>query len=185
MKIKKSIVIAILTLLAACGGSTSPGTGPAFPATMKATTLWAAFAVEPYLPNELDNSNLTTGSANCENGGKASISGTQNSGNISADITYDDCVPPAQLSEFSTFKQNGTIHAEVKEVSSSVTTFHYINHISYSGDIGFAEDCDFTLTFESTPAATSYRFDGECTYTDSKGKTLKITGDQMNSYVNG
>jgi hypothetical protein len=69
------------------------------------------------------------------------------------------------------------------EVSTDVTTgqdslsISLQEHISFSGDLGFSEDCDYTEELGGGLLPTT--FSGTCTYRDSAGQELTITGDEM------
>lgn len=104
---------------------------------------------------------------------------TTNAGsNSTISIEYSDCVHNPKFFPGYQLKANGSATGETTSMAGNVTTSIHQN-ISYSGDLGFASDCDYTVTLNN--AGPSYA--GSCTYVDSADAKLSIEGDEMTQAV--
>ncbi|MFH1018724.1 MAG: hypothetical protein V1798_11175 [Pseudomonadota bacterium] len=160
-----------------CGSSaTSPGSGPAFSSitpTLTAADVWLAVTNYAYHGE-------TTGGAigpdyDCEGGG------TVHKGAPASQMTYtySHCVFTAHFFfpvQSLQLEANGEVSVTVPANQSSLSDSLQL-HISFSGDLGFSEDCDYTEQLGAGLLPTS--FSGTCTYRDSAGQELIITGDEM------
>ncbi len=189
-------MIALILAMSGCGSSsTNPETGPAFSSlspTPSATDLWWAISFEPYLAS---GGNIDSGDVKCELSGSMHVEqhvGSTSNSRIGA-YTYSKCKYTAQffthppissvqnLKLAATGEVNGSTVLASSNSNSCRVSMNLDQHISYSGDLGFSQDCNFSVTYDSNCLPSTYS--GSCAYTDSSGQQLTITGEEMTKAV--
>lgn len=184
MNVINKIVCSIVVLfLLACGSSApSAGTGPGFPSGMTAKELFTLVTANLYTPDPLSGDEIfIAGTANCTDGGKAKVVDTKSGNSENSTITYTNCESQYGSNNVA-LKQNGTVHYYLvaNDIDNPTdATFFYRHELSYSGDIGFAADCEFSVRSNEATSSTIQHIDGSCTYTDSEGKELSLNGAEM------
>lgn len=174
--------ISILGLFACGGSSPKAGNGPGFPSGMTAKELFLLVTANLYVPSALSgDETYNTGTSNCTNGGKAKVIDKKAGNQENSTITFTNCASTYGSSNIA-LKQNGTVDyfLSANDINNPThATFFYRHELSYSGDIGFAADCEFTVQSNEATSSIIQHIDGSCTYTDSKGKELSLNGAQM------
>lgn len=157
-----------------CGsGDAEPGAGPAFSTITPALTakdLWQAVSRTFYIPAlSLSNEQET-----CEGGGTVTVENLYPG--KGQNYIYSHCKYRVQL--FGSPAQ--TIELEATGMTTSeplIDASHRQQRISFSGDLGFSANCDFTVGYNVSGSIVSYA--GTCRYRDSSGVELTIDGEQM------
>lgn len=184
MKIISKVICSITVFgLLACGDSApKAGTGPGFPSGMTAKELFTLVTVNLYVPDPLSgDETFNDGTANCVDGGKASVEDTKFGNSENSTITFTSCESKYGADNIA-LKQNGTIYyyLTANDINNPThATFFFRHQLSYSGDIGFAADCEFTVESDETAGGGIQKVNGSCTYIDSEGNELSLDGDAM------
>lgn len=184
MKItQKFICFTFILSFLACGGDSTPqvGTGPGFPQGMTAKELFELVSLDIYLPDPLEGDEVfLNGTANCVDGGKVKVETSATTHNQNSTILYTDCESQFGSSNVA-LKQNGNVEYYITANNIDQlkqATLYCKDKLSFSGDIGFAADCEFTVTLNSAGTEV-IDIDGSCTYTDSEGNELSLNGTEM------
>jgi hypothetical protein len=182
--------------LVGCGSSqTTPGSGPSFasygPGAITAGYLLKEYSAKAFeVPSSLvDSGNdwFLNGTANCEGGGTATVQAdsapNSNTPHATVIISFSNCAyskdtfvtPPLLQKTPLSVVANGTYQGtETLDDINKTITNKVDQHMSFGGDIGFGADCTFSLIISTTLTAS-----GSCTYNDSTGAVLSISGDEM------
>lgn len=180
--------VAVLGLFA-CSGDSAPsvGSGPGFPNGMTGKELFGLVSANLYVPAPLEGDDTyITGTANCFDGGKVRVETSKTEQNENSFITFTNCESKYGSNDIE-LKQNGTVNYYLiaKDVGELVqATFYFNQKLSYSGDIGFSADCEFTAMTDNE-GQTLDAVEGSCTYTDSEGQQLSVNGEEMFEVVQG
>jgi len=162
----------VITMQMGCGGI-SPGDGPGFPESMTASDLFHGVSQSLYLPDEVptEGSESINGSFDCEGGGKVTIQSdiSENSDGGTASVSYSNCKGVRYINGTGyQLTMNGSVNIS-SQYSENQIHSSFNQSMSYGGDLGFAATCDYSFTINSESASA----EGDCTYEDSEGKTLK------------
>lgn len=175
--------VALIFGLLGCGTSlTAPGAGASFseldPPMTAADFFSLITGTRVYVPKSLrgTTTGVVSGEAECAGGGSARVEGSVTGNTENYSITYSDCGyfdpesgRPALVADGTVTGQN-ILNAEMDDATSASLQ----KHVSFSGDIGFAEDCDYSFAITDT-----ITFSGSCSYRDSEGVELTISGEEM------
>lgn len=170
-------LIATFFLLGAlnCGSSgTAPGEGPSFSSVTPALSAYSIFrAVSKGVCDPVTMG--TSGDQTCEGGGTIHVEAINTDTELSARCTFSKCVTSVLLSpnnQTVELEANGTAWQEEGKSGLRTISESLYQHVSYSGDLGFAADCDLLV---KTPEGEEPSVSGSCVYRDSDGEELAIT----------
>jgi hypothetical protein len=186
------LVLSVLLVAISCSsGGSSVGSGAGFDtfttqptaADFGAALLNAAHAQSALARLRIPNSitalhsgtpGSETGTRNCFGGGTITYSESTDGTNGTGQATLSSCSVMAIVGGKTIFeKLSGSAAATVTQLTTGVKA-SYRASISASGDIGFAVDCDLTLSMEGNGNIT-----GSCTFRDAAGHKIEGTGLEL------
>jgi hypothetical protein len=179
---KTKFMIAILMLgIFGCGGDTqtTPGKGPAFSSALTADGVWYVISRDPY-PGFFDSKPV--GSHVCDGGGTVLVN-QQSSPSLTVTYAYSNCKFGVSLDSDPNLDLVANGNVKIILFPNTDNSASTSQHVSFSGDLGFAADCDYSIKFDSK-GITALSCSGSCTYTDSKSKELTIGCDDMMKLLN-
>ncbi len=186
-KIQKMLVVQAMSAICfiGCGSSsTTPGSGPPFSSISPALTAKDLYLAVSKSTCGTTHTN-TSGDTTCAGGGTIHKEETDSSSADSSNCTYSKCVAQYPIIDASVqglqLEANGESSNQDVKKGGSTTAESLNQHMSFSGDLGFAADCDVQISTLSSSASLS----GSCVYRDSAGEELTITAGEILDLLSG